>query len=119
MDYLNVPLDAKEQRRQLRELFRMAHPTQRISFNPSDRTYSYRPKLDIRNTAQLKGYFQRQKSSQGLSVKDLKDGWNNVHEDLLQLEEKKEVLVKRNAKFEARTVCVHVAGCAAVHANAR
>jgi hypothetical protein len=107
MDYLNIRADDHTTRQHLTTLFRSESPQNRISYNPKDNTYRYKPKFDIRNTAQLKGYFQQQKSSQGLSVKDLKDGWANVHEDLKELEAKKEVLVKRNLKDQqARTVYV-------------
>lgn len=107
MEYLNVRSDDQTSRQHLTTLFRSNNPQNRISYNFKDNTYRYKPKFDIRNTAQLKGYFQKQKSSQGLSVKDLKDGWANVHEDLKELEAKKEVLVKRNMKDQAaRTVCV-------------
>lgn len=105
MEYLNIRADDHVTRSHLTTLFRSSNPQNRISYNPKDNTYRYKPKFDIHNTAQLKGYFQRQKSSQGLSVKDLKDGWANVHDDLKELEAKKEVLVKRNLKDQlARTV---------------
>jgi transcription initiation factor TFIIE subunit beta len=108
MEYLNVKDNDPTSRQHLTTLFRSNNPQNRISYNYKDNTYRYKPKFDIRNTAQLKGYFQKQKSSQGLSVKELKDGWANVHEDLKELEAKKEVLVKRNLKDQAaRTVCVH------------
>lgn len=105
MDYLNVREDDTALRRDLTRLFRSNNPTNRIMYDPRDNTYRYKPKFDIRNSAQLKGYLQKQKSAQGLSVKDLKDGWAKVQEDLKKMEEKKEVLVKRNQKDAlARTV---------------
>lgn len=103
MDYLNVG-DANT-RAQLQSLYRSNNPSNRIAWNPQNSTYRYRPKYDIRNPAQLKGFLQNQKSAQGLPVKDLKDGWVTVHEDLKQMEANNDVIVKRNMKdMMAKTV---------------
>ncbi|KAJ4295156.1 hypothetical protein N0V90_007166 [Kalmusia sp. IMI 367209] len=105
MDYLNVPEADQTTRAQLTTLFRLDSPNQRIEYNPASKMYRYRPKYSIRNSAQLKGFLQNQKSAQGLPVKDLKDGWAAVQEDLKGLEAKKQVLVKRNPKDQqAKTV---------------
>lgn len=66
--------------------------------------YKYKSKLDIHNGAQLKGHFQTQKSAMGLQIKDLKDGWSNVAEDITKMEEKKEVLVRRAKDGVPKTV---------------
>lgn len=106
-DYLNVPENDHQTRHHLTELFRSNNPQNRIAYNPADNTYRYRPKFEIRNASELKGYLQNQKSAQGLSVKDLKDGWSAVQDELKSLEDRKEVLVKRNQKDQqARTVYV-------------
>jgi transcription initiation factor TFIIE subunit beta len=94
MDFLNVR-DADVQRAQLRMLFRSHSEGNRISWNAANDTYRYKPKLDIRNPAQLKGYLQNQKSALGVSVKDLKDGWATVADDVKVMEAKRDVLVKR------------------------
>ncbi|PVI05140.1 transcription initiation factor IIE, beta subunit [Periconia macrospinosa] len=96
MDYLNVT-DATT-RAQLQNLYRSTNPSNRIAYNPTDNTYRYRPKYNIRNAAQLKAHFQSQKSALGLSVKDLKDGWVTVHDDLRVMEASNDVLVKRSQK---------------------
>ncbi|CAI6325933.1 unnamed protein product [Periconia digitata] len=96
MDYLNVT-DATI-RAQLQNLYRSTNPSNRIAYNKDRDSYRYRPKYDIRKPADLKAYFQAQKSAQGLSVKDLKDGWSTVHDDLKVMEAKNEVLVKRSQK---------------------
>jgi transcription initiation factor TFIIE subunit beta len=103
MNFLGVrPGDA--QREQLRTLYRSDSAGNRISWNATNDTYRYKPKLDIRNPAQLKGYLQNQKSAQGLSIKDLKDGWATVADDIKAMEDKKEVLVKRAKDGVAKTV---------------
>lgn len=103
MDFLGVKV-GEVQRDQLKALFRADSVGNRIAYNAANDTYRYKPKLDIRNPAQLKGYLQNQKSAQGLSIKDLKDGWATVAEDIKAMEDKKEVLVKRTKDGVAKTV---------------
>ncbi|ORY12868.1 hypothetical protein BCR34DRAFT_600350 [Clohesyomyces aquaticus] len=106
-EYLNIPKDQEHLRTQLETIFR-SPTTTRIEHNPKDHTYRYKPKFDIRNASQLKGWLQTQKSAQGLGVRDLKDGWPNVHEEIRELERKKEILVNRNKKDGvAKTVWIN------------
>lgn len=108
MNYLNIPENDHETRSHLETLYRSENPANRVEYNPKDNTYRYKPKYDIRNTAELKGWLQNQKSAQGLSVKDLKDGWHSVQDDIKTLEDKQEVLVKRNQKDSlAKTVWIN------------
>ncbi|PSN73525.1 transcription initiation factor IIE, beta subunit [Corynespora cassiicola Philippines] len=105
MQYLNIPKGDEQQRAQLENMFKSTNPQNRIEYSPANNKYRYKPKFDIRNADQLKGWLQNQKHAQGLSVKDLKDGWANVQEEIKGLEDRKEVLVKRNVKDnQARTV---------------
>ena len=103
MAFLNLP-PGHVQREQLRLLMRADNPGNRISWNAANETYRYKPKLQIRNPAQLTGYLQSQKSAMGLSIKDLKDGWASVADDIRRMEVKHEVLVKRTKDGVARTV---------------
>ncbi|KAI8935417.1 hypothetical protein NX059_007997 [Plenodomus lindquistii] len=103
MAFLNLPV-GHVQREQLRVLMRADNAGNRISWNSANETYRYKPKLQIRNAAQLKGYLQSQKSAMGLSIKDLKDGWATVADDIKLQEDKNEVLVKRTKDGLARTV---------------
>jgi transcription initiation factor TFIIE subunit beta len=103
MGYLNMSPN-NPQRPQLRTLLRSDTAGNRVSWNSANDTYRYKPKLDIRNPAQLKGFLQSQKSAAGLSIKDLKDGWATVADDIGPMEAKKEVLVKRAKDGAAKTV---------------
>jgi len=108
MGYLNVVEGDTQTRSQLQSLFRSNNSANRIEYNPQTDTYRYKPKYDIRNASQLKGWLQNQKSAIGLSVKDLKDGWQNVQDEIKTLEKKQEVLVKRNQKDNlAKTVWIN------------
>ncbi|KAF2706278.1 transcription initiation factor IIE, beta subunit, partial [Pleomassaria siparia CBS 279.74] len=105
MDYLNIQEHEHQTRAQLQVLYRSQNPANRVEYNPRTDTYRYKPKYDIRSTAELQGWLQTQKSAQGLSVKDLKDGWSNVQDDIKKLEDKQQILVKRNHKdSQAKTV---------------
>jgi transcription initiation factor TFIIE subunit beta len=103
MAYLNVP-PGNMQREQLRQLMRTDNQSNRILWDKANEKYRYKPKLDIRNPAQLKGYLQTQKSAMGLQIKDLKDGWSTVADDITKMEDKKEVLVRRAKDGVPKTV---------------
>jgi transcription initiation factor TFIIE subunit beta len=103
MDYLGVREDQPNWK-QLRQLFHSTSKDNRIGYDASTNLYHYRPKLNIRNAQQLKGYLQNQKSAQGISIKDLKDGWANVAEEIKGLADKKQVLLKYTKDGIPKTV---------------
>ncbi|KAF1939452.1 general transcription factor spTFIIE beta subunit [Clathrospora elynae] len=103
MGYLNIP-PGHVQREQLRVLMRTANDANRISWDSANEKYRYRPKLNVLGPEGLKAYLQSQKSSLGLSIKDLKDGWATVADDIAKMEDKREVLVQRNKDGVAKTV---------------
>ncbi|OAL53842.1 transcription initiation factor IIE, beta subunit [Pyrenochaeta sp. DS3sAY3a] len=103
MSFLNLP-PGHFHREQLRTLMRTEHKEIHINWNASNDTYQYKPKYNIRNAAELKGWFQHQKSAQGLPIRDLKDGWANVADEVKVMEEKKQVLVKKNKDGMPKTV---------------
>jgi transcription initiation factor TFIIE subunit beta len=107
LNYLNIPADGPITP-QLVALFRSPHPTNRVEFDRQKDLYRYKPKYDIRNAAQLKGWLQNQKSAAGLSVKELKDGWPNAQEAINKMEQDKEILVVRARKDnQAKTVWIN------------
>ncbi|KAF2276931.1 general transcription factor spTFIIE beta subunit [Westerdykella ornata] len=93
--FLNIP---DHHIPELLRRLRSTHVVNRIEWDPVKDLYRYKPKYNIRNSAQLKGYLQNQKSAAGLPVKDLKDGWPTAVEDINELEKKNEVLVSRHKK---------------------
>ncbi|KAF2193465.1 transcription initiation factor IIE, beta subunit [Zopfia rhizophila CBS 207.26] len=96
-DYLNVPQVDDHTRSQLETIFRRPEQN-RIEWNPKNNTYRYKPKYDIRNAAQLKGYLQNQRSAQGLAVRDLKDGWRTASEEINAMGKRNELLVTTHKK---------------------
>ncbi|KAH7135577.1 hypothetical protein B0J11DRAFT_547463 [Dendryphion nanum] len=110
-DYLNLHQTTPNYEHAVRTLqstFRKKDPQNRIEWDPRTNKYRYKPKYDIRNADDLKSFLQKQKSAQGLPVRELKDGWTEVQEGINKMEEKKEILVKRNQKdLQAKTVWIN------------
>jgi transcription initiation factor TFIIE subunit beta len=107
LNYLNIRADDPIVP-QLVALFRSSRDSNRIEYDPKKDLYRYRPKYDIRNAAQLKGWLQNQKSAVGLPVKELKDGWRNAPEAINELEKKNEILVGRHKKdAQPKTVWIN------------
>lgn len=61
-------------------------------------TYRFRPIHNIRSATELLAYLQNQRSAQGLSVRELKDGWSGAEDAIDSLEAKNQILVTRNKK---------------------
>ncbi|KAL8949483.1 MAG: hypothetical protein Q9222_004406 [Ikaeria aurantiellina] len=67
--------------------------------------FSFRPAHNIRSPESLLRYLQAQQTAQGLSVKELRDGWPEAEDAITQLEIEDKLLVTRNKKDNhARTV---------------
>jgi transcription initiation factor TFIIE subunit beta len=107
MNYLNIREDNKMLRHHMKSFFHAQNSVNKIEYDPTTKKYRFKPKYNIRNNAELRQYLQNQKSAQGLAVKDLKEGWLNVQDDLRILEARKQILVKHNQKdMNAKTVYV-------------
>ncbi|KAI9814619.1 MAG: hypothetical protein M1827_003175 [Pycnora praestabilis] len=63
-------------------------------------TFRFRPIHNIRSGDQLLGYLQNQPSAQGLSVRELKDGWQGAEKAIDELQVEEKLLVTRNKKDE-------------------
>ncbi|KAI4190110.1 MAG: hypothetical protein LQ346_004980 [Caloplaca aetnensis] len=60
--------------------------------------FSFRPAHNIRSAESLLKYLQAQRTAQGLSVKELRDGWPDAEDAITQLEGEGKLLVTRNKK---------------------
>ena len=81
---------------------------ERVVYDPKTETYAFKPIHDIRNSQQLLGYLQRMTTAQGLSVKELKDGWSGAIDTIDDLEASKDILVTRTKKDgQARMVWIN------------
>ena len=61
-------------------------------------TFSFRPVHNIRSGDRLLGYLQSQPTAQGLSARELRDGWPDAEATIDELEKQGRLLVTRNRK---------------------
>lgn len=61
-------------------------------------TFRFKPMHSIRSGELLLGYLQSQPTAQGLSVRDLRDGWQGAEDAINILEDEGKLLVTRNKK---------------------
>ena len=61
-------------------------------------TFSFRPVHNIRSADRLLGYLQAQPTAQGLSARELRDGWPDAEAAIDDLEDQGKLLVTRNRK---------------------
>jgi len=71
---------------------------ERVVYDPKNETYAFKPIHNIRNAQQLLGHLQRMTTAQGLSVKELKDGWSGALDTIDELEASGDILVTRTKK---------------------
>ena len=64
----------------------------------AESTYSFRPVHNIRSSDRLLGHLQSQHTFQGLSARELRDGWPQAEDAIDELEEQGKLLVTRNRK---------------------
>lgn len=61
-------------------------------------TFIHRPIINVRNKADLIAFLQNKPDAQGISVKDLKDGWPDCEDAINELEDQHKILVTRTKK---------------------
>ncbi|TAQ86837.1 hypothetical protein B7494_g4807 [Chlorociboria aeruginascens] len=61
-------------------------------------TFIHRPIINVRNKKDLIAYLQNKADAQGVSVKDLKDGWPDCEDVITELEDENRILVTRTKK---------------------
>lgn len=61
-------------------------------------SFKHRPIIAVRSKTELIAYLQRKSDAQGVSVKELKDGWPDCEEALTDLELEHRILVTRTKK---------------------
>lgn len=68
------------------------------SANNKEEMLAFRPIHPVSNAEELKNYLARQKTAEGVAVKDLKEGWPQAVEVIDQLEREHSLLAVRNKK---------------------
>lgn len=79
-------------------LLQVLKQNERLTWNPAQGTLEYKPIHNIRSAQALLAHLQQQTTAQGLSVKELKDGWAGAVETIADLEESGDILVTRTKK---------------------
>lgn len=96
-NYLSIP---QQQHRTVLRKALIAHP--KVEYEPSaldgQASFRFRPIHNVRSGEELKGYLQRQTTAQGISVKELKDGWPGAIAEIEAMEATGDLLVTRNRK---------------------
>ncbi|KAJ5086977.1 transcription initiation factor TFIIE [Penicillium alfredii] len=101
VSYLSLQHRANDQGyiQALRSILRMH---EKVMYDPSgangEGTFSFRPPHNIRSPEQLLQKLQSQSTAAGMSVRELREGWPNVEENINQLEKEGKLLVTRNKK---------------------
>ena len=78
------------------------HP--KVTYHPDTDLYEFRPMLNIRNESSLLATLAKETTAAGIPVKELKEGYPNVEDDLRRLETMGHVLVIRGKDGQARMV---------------
>lgn len=66
--------------------------------NGGQGSFSFRPVHNIKSVESLLGFLQKQPTAQGLSVRELRDGWQEAEDAITTLEAERKLLVTRNKK---------------------
>jgi transcription initiation factor TFIIE subunit beta len=94
INYLSLQNAADHDIRTLRHILRTHN---RVRFDPKgnngEGSYSYKPIHNVKSADELKAYLQNRNTAQGVSVKELKDGWKGADKVIAELERKHEILV--------------------------
>jgi transcription initiation factor TFIIE subunit beta len=86
----------------IRALHHILRTHERVEYDPSgangEGTFVFRPPHNVRNAEQLLQKLQSQSTATGMLVKELKEGWPNVEDEINELEKQGKLLVTRNKK---------------------
>lgn len=83
-------------------LRRILQSHEKVEYDPQgakgEGTFRFRPPHNIRSAEQLLQKLQAQPTAQGMSVRELREGWPNIVEAINNLEKEGKLLVTRNKK---------------------
>ncbi|KAL8723064.1 MAG: hypothetical protein Q9225_000535 [Loekoesia sp. 1 TL-2023] len=99
LSYLSMQTREESYKRNI-ETILMRHD--KVNYHPKSEggpaLFSFRPAHNIRSSEGLLRHLQSQHTAQGLSVKELRDGWPDAEDAITQLEAEGKLLVTRNKK---------------------
>ncbi|KAI9851386.1 MAG: hypothetical protein M1838_003849 [Thelocarpon superellum] len=102
VDHLSLQSQNHDSRKNIAQILKR-HERVEFSRDPNSPawdagTYRFRPMHNIRSATELLAHLQNQRSAQGLSVRELKEGWSGAEEAIDLLESRNNILVTRNKK---------------------
>lgn len=99
LSYLSMQTREQSYKASIEKILR-AH--EKVKYQPAKEgtsaLFDFRPAHDIRSAESLLKYLQAQRTAQGLSVKELRDGWPDAEDTITLLEMEGKLLVTRNKK---------------------
>ncbi|KAF3930683.1 hypothetical protein ABW19_dt0208159 [Dactylella cylindrospora] len=99
-EYLQKPLDTT--------MIHVLRTHDKLVWDQQADTYAFKPMHNIRSAQQLLTHLQAATTAQGLSVKELKDGWSGALQTIDELEASRDILVTRTKKDgQARMVWIN------------
>ncbi|EPS42415.1 hypothetical protein H072_3565 [Dactylellina haptotyla CBS 200.50] len=99
-DFLQKPLDST--------MVEVLKGHDKLVYDHVSDSYAFKPLHNIRSAQQLLTHLQASTTAQGLSVKELKDGWSGALQTIDDLEASKDILVTRTKKDgQARMVWIN------------
>lgn len=101
VNYLSLPNNAQKHiphiMQALRSHERVSYLPKAVSGTGKD-SFKYRPHHPVTNAEELKLYLARQQTAQGISIRELKDGWPDCATTVDELEKEGQILVIRGKK---------------------
>lgn len=91
--HMNVPVDA--------QLLKCLSNVDRIKYDPMNKTLEYLSLHNIKTAEDLMKVLENQPTFQGLSVKQLRDGWNGCLPTIAKLEKENKIIVHKTKKENA------------------
>ena len=99
LSYLNADHEGKDFRRLLNTILRGHDKVEyEAKSDGGEGTFRFRPLHNIQSEGTLLAYLQSRRTAQGLSVRELRDGWPEAEKAIKQLESEGKLLVTRNKK---------------------
>ena len=99
LSYLSIPPHEHEYKRTIGTILTSHEKVEYDRKNDGgEGTFRFRPVHNIRSKDSLLGHVQSQRTAQGLSVRELRDGWPNAEAAIDELERQGKLLVTRNKK---------------------
>ncbi|KAF3910804.1 hypothetical protein ABW20_dc0103252 [Dactylellina cionopaga] len=99
-DFIQKPLDTT--------MIHVLKSHEKLVYEQISDSYAFKPLHNIRSAQQLLTHLQSSTTAQGLSVKELKDGWSGALQTIDELEASQDILVTRTKKDgQARMVWIN------------